>query len=615
MPHNTGMARKTSATPNRDRGKLRIGDDWNAIRIIALSQSNPLKAVAEFVENSIDARATAVVITRGREHGAHYLSIRDNGQGIPRDADGVPDFKYVATHICDSVKRRLKSEGAGGGLQGEFGIGLLSFWTVGESLVMSSAGADGRVYQMTMSKGDPGYEVVPKRTLFPDGGTELKIAPLLEGIRSLTGEKIQWYLASELRDRIREAKVGITVVDKLTRKQYEVEPRQFDGRLLHQLAPVRGLFGEAYAEIYLCEPSPEARVALTRLGTRVVVDIGQLPGLEHSPWTSCHVQGLLDVPFLQLTPGTRSGIVQDERYAALIEGIRPLEAQLDRLIEEQRKAEEEQANQQSLKVIQKAFHEALLALPPEEYDWFDLQRRVRQEGPADSTDPKSDAESESSAAEAAFAAEPASAEPSQRRFFEFAGPLFTAVISPASAVVALTDSRTFRALPRDRSRRRVTDDLTFFWEIVEGEGALTASSDQEVTYQAPTIPGLARLRVTVRQRDVCVTAEAVLTLTERSSLPPGSAIINSRGLPGYTFERAAGALWRCRFDSERNLIIVNSGHRDFVYARRHRALQMRYLVRLYVKELVMKNFAGAPPDQLLERMVELSLYAEEQLKG
>jgi len=35
------------------RGKLRIGNDWNAITIIALSQSNPLKAIAEFVENSI----------------------------------------------------------------------------------------------------------------------------------------------------------------------------------------------------------------------------------------------------------------------------------------------------------------------------------------------------------------------------------------------------------------------------------------------------------------------------------------------------------------------------------------------------------------------------------
>ena len=29
-----------------DHGKLKIGDDWNAIRIIALSQSNPLKAIA-----------------------------------------------------------------------------------------------------------------------------------------------------------------------------------------------------------------------------------------------------------------------------------------------------------------------------------------------------------------------------------------------------------------------------------------------------------------------------------------------------------------------------------------------------------------------------------------
>src|SRR5882724_5948503 len=92
------------------RGKLRIGNDWNAITIIALSQSNPLKAIAELVENSIDARATNVTVVRGRSEGRHYLEVRDNGQGIPRDADGRPDYRYVATHICDSVKRRLKVE-------------------------------------------------------------------------------------------------------------------------------------------------------------------------------------------------------------------------------------------------------------------------------------------------------------------------------------------------------------------------------------------------------------------------------------------------------------------------------------------------------------------------
>ena len=141
-----GYAAKMSAAKSKESesGKLRIGDDWNAIRIIAFSQSNPLKAIAEFVENSIDAHAKTIAITRGREHGEHYLTVKDDGDGVPRDPNGLPDFKYVATHICDSIKRRLKADGAGGGLQGEFGIGLLSFWTVGQTLMMTSSGADQR---------------------------------------------------------------------------------------------------------------------------------------------------------------------------------------------------------------------------------------------------------------------------------------------------------------------------------------------------------------------------------------------------------------------------------------------------------------------------------------
>src|SRR5450432_1959734 len=367
---------------SKDSGKLRIGDDWNAIRIIALSQSNPLKAIAEFVENSIDARAKTITITRGKEHNAHYLAVRDDGDGVPHDADGIPDFKYVATHICDSIKRRLKADGSGMGLQGEFGIGLLSFWTVGDNLTMTSTSTYQKPYQMTMSKGDSRYEVSPRRVLFAEKGTELKISPLLEGIRALSGEKIQWYLASELRDRIRDSKARITVIDKLARKQYEVEPRQFEGRLLHQLPAIRTPYGDAYAELYLADPNDGARVALARAGTRVIEDCSTLPALARVPWASRHVQGLLDVPFLNLTPGTRSGIIHDERYAALIEALKPLEAHVNGLIEEQQRAEDEQASQQSLKAIQRAFHEALLALPREEYDWFDIQGRARQEGGA-----------------------------------------------------------------------------------------------------------------------------------------------------------------------------------------------------------------------------------------
>jgi hypothetical protein len=599
-----------------DRGKLRIGDDWNAIRIIALSQSNPLKAIAEFVENSIDARATTIMITRGREHGDHYLSIRDDGAGVPRDADGRPDFRYVATHICDSIKRRLKSDGGGAGLQGEFGIGLLSFWTVGETLTMVSTGADQRAYQMTMRKGDPGFATSPRRALFADRGTELRISPLLDGIRTLSGEKIQWYLASELRDRIRDARVRVTIIDKLARKQYEVEPRQFAGRLLHQLPAVRTAFGDVYAEIYLAEPSDTAHVALTRRGTRVLEDLRTLPDLGHEPWTSGNLQGLVDAPFLELTPGTRSGIIQDERYAALVRALEPLEAALCELIAEQRRAEEEQASQQALKAIQRAFHEAILALPPEEYDWFEIKARAQRGAVTGSSTGGADAAPADDGEPGIDIAEQRGSAAVQRQFFEFAGPLFAVVVSPAASTIPLNETRKFRALPRDRSRRRVTEDLRFAWEIAEGGGTLSGAADQEIEFTAPGTPGLTRLKLTATQREVTCEAEALITVADHLDVHSGgSASVNTRGLPSYTFERAAGELWRSRFDADRNLIIVNSGHRDFVFATRNRALQLRYLVRLYVKELVLRNFTGVPAEQLLERMIELSLYAEEKLKS
>jgi histidine kinase/DNA gyrase B/HSP90-like ATPase len=598
-----------------ERGKLRIGDDWNAIRIIALSQSNPLKAIAELVENSIDAHAKTIVITRGREHSEHYLKVKDDGDGVPRDPGGLPDFKYVATHICDSIKRRLKSKGDGNGVQGEFGIGLLSFWTVGDTLLMTSKGADQRSYQMTMRKGDPRYTVNVRRALFAEQGTELRISPLLEGIRSLSGEKIQWYLASELRDRIRSAQVRVTVIDKLARKQYQVEPRQFEGRLLHQLPAVRSSFGETYAELYLTEPAEDCCVALTRAGTRVIADISTLPGLERPPWKSRCLQGLVDVPYLNLTPGTRSGIVHDERYSAFVESLVKLEGQLNDLIDQQRRAEEEQANRESLRAIQRAFREAMLILPREEYDWFDvLSRSPHDSGAGEPLERGLESKVTKEEGAVLGGAEPQEETSAQRQFFDYAGPLHTVLISPTTSTLAVKQSRRFRALPRDRSRRRVEQDLTFAWKIIEGGGMLSSTSDQEISFEAPDSPVLVRLSLAVSQRDIRCAAEALITVTDSLDISTSPSVVNTRGLPGYTFERAAGELWRSRFDADRNLIVVNSGHRDFVFATRSRVLQLRYLVRLYVKELVLKNFAGMQAEQIADRMIELSLYVEEKLK-
>jgi len=587
------------------RGKLRIGNDWNAITIIALSQSNPLKAIAELVENSIDARATNITITRGRSEGRHFLEVRDNGQGIPRDAEGRPDFRYVATHICDSVKRRLKVEGAAG-LQGEFGIGLLSFWTLGEELALTSTGADDRAWQMIMRKGDPSYAVKAKRTLFNEPGTHLRVANLLDGIRSLSGEKIQWYLAAELRDRIRHTGVRITVIDKIARKQYAVEPRQYEGRLLHQLPNVRTPLGDVYVELYMNEPVETNRVALFRNGTRVFEDISVIDELAKAPWTTRYLQGHFDAPFINLTPGTRSGIIHDEAYAALLDGLLPLEEKLIEMLEAQRRAEEEQASRELLHTIQRAFRDALLALPAEEYDWFDIHARTQRIS-------GNNRGFDSGEALMTGAPESETGTTKQRQFFEYAGPLFSVVVSPASSVVRVDERRSLRALPYDRARRRVETDLSFNWEVLEGGGSLDRPHDQAINFIAPSEPGLARVRVSVNQGEIERSAEALITVTHELLPQVGTTTIDSHGLPGYTFERAPGESWRSKFDSTRNIIVVNNGHRDFVYAARSKSLKLRYLVRLYAKELVLRNFVGLSPDQLLERMVELSLRTEENL--
>jgi len=587
------------------RGKLRIGNDWNAITIIALSQSNPLKAIAEFVENSIDARAKTITIVRGRSEGSYYLEVRDDGQGVPRNAEGKPDFHYVATHICDSIKRRLKVEGVAG-LQGEFGIGLLSFWTVGEELSMTSTDADGRAWQMAMRKGESAYTVTAKRGLFHEPGTQLRVGKLLGGIRTLSGEKIQWYLASELRDRIRHTNVQINVVDKIARKQYSVEPRQYEGRLLHQLPKIRTALGDSYVELYINDPRETNRVALYRRGTRVFEDVSIMEGLGKPPWTTRYLQGHIDTPYLNLTPGTRSGVIHDEAYGVFLDALLPLEEKLNETLEAQRLAEEEQASRELLQTIQRAFRDAFLALP-EEYDWFDIHTAVQRGSRNGKREFITDQDIELGMAQ------PERGNDTQRKFFEFAGPLFSVVISPASSVVRVGEQKQLRALPYDRARRRVENNLTFIWEIVEGSGALDRHHDQVVTFFAPEEPGLVHLKLSVAQHDITQSAEALITVT-RDLLPAVAATMSaSSGLPGYTFESAPGDGWRSRFDSARNIIVVNNGHRDFVYAGRNKSLKVRYLVRLFAKELVLKNFVGLPPEQLLERMVELSLRTEENL--
>lgn len=205
-------------------------------------------------------------------------------------------------------------------------------------------------------------------------------------------------------------------------------------------------------------------------------------------------------------------------------------------------------------------------------------------------------------------------QPAQRAFFEYAGPLHSVRIAPAASTVAVGASRRLRALARDTSRRHVTESVEFAWRVREGAGRIEDASAEYATYHAPEEPGLARIGVTARQGEAKCEAEALVTVTDSLLPETKERSSGSHGLPGYTLVHAPGMLWRSRYEAEQNLIVVNSGHRDYAFTSRAKALKLRYLVRLYAKEMVRKNFPGLRGEELLDRMIELSLYTEEHLR-
>ena len=453
------------------------------------------------------------------------------------------------------------------------------------------------------------------RRLVAEPGVELTIAPLLPGIRGFSGEKLQSYLAAELRDRIRNSGVEIRIVDRQARAEYRVVPRAFSGQLLHNLPELSTPFGDAHIELYLTEALSESSIALYRSGTRVLEDITEMDAMRRSPWHGSALQGVIDVPFLNLSPGSRLGVIHDERLEALLEALPKLETELESILAQQRKAEEDQANQNTLKSIQRAFREAMLSLPEEDYDWFELRKpgAGRNKKKASSQGELLAEKNNDSSTTEPFVDDGSAERTQQVEFFEHAGPLYAARISPTATTVRVGGQKSFRAIARDRSGRQVDTDLRYAWQVAEGSGELADSANEIASFTAPDEPQLVQLRVCISQEDQEVSAEAFLTVTE-SLLPESPKSSDQRGLPEYTFEKCPGELWRSRYDTANNLIVVNNGHRDFVYASRAKAIKLRYVCRLFAKELVQHNFPGCSADQLLERLIELLLYTEEKLR-
>jgi len=619
-----------SPSPGRRKGRavrLRPANPFDLIRLLAESQNDPRKAMAELVQNSLDAGARNITITRMRRRGEPVVTIRDDGQGVFPDLERPEALERIATNIGRSFKMNLSPrERRKQMMLGKYGIGILGFWSLGREMEMRTRVAASEIWALRLVRNKPTAEVlrVPQQRIQFSGETwtELVIRGVRAGAsRQISGRRLGDYLASELRGQLLERKVKLHILDRMARgtalKDFKVVPQRFRG---HSILKIPRLeipgFSPARVELYFVEDAEDRRpaVALTCGGAVVNDDLAGLEGrdLDHPPWASGCLEGVVEFPDLEVAPATRRGFQPGPAAEALLAAIRSIEPELFKLLDSEKEKRRAEEDQNLAREIRKVFRPLAKNLP--QYDFFEITSEARDRG----EDSRSGGErlgrasgEEASPGDAGEGAESSSevveegGEPDPGEEILPPGPLARAHILPRKSRLLPGASRAFQARAVDENGRPIPEGISYYWKLQEGGGILSPR-ESRATFKAPEEPGEVKIAVEAWQGVQVARAEAEVDVVERLSGEMPDAGIPD---PERVFDRAGD--WRSRMAGRRWQ--YNAAHPDYQAVANDTRRRFRYLVHLFAKEIVLRNYGEPKDERLLERVVEVLTHIRPRL--
>jgi hypothetical protein len=619
-----GTASTDTAAGRRRRrevetGRLRVHDPFELIRWLALSQPDPRKALAELVQNSLDAGAHTIRVVRRREKGRACLVIWDDGEGVIPELDRPEALRHIATHIGHSRKRSLTPQQRLELLtQGQYGIGLLGFWSLGEVLEMRTSVPGQRPYRLVLYRDRGDYTIEPLRGGLPLDArwTEVVVLDLhREAMPALIARRAADYLGSELRGQLLQREVRLVIEDHIARgaaqKVAHVRPRRFLGERLDALGPlaVPG-HPSIQLELYLLgdgeEPAAPGGVAVYAAGTLVAEGFHELAALDldHEPWTDPRLAGLVEFPALRVAPGSRRGIIPDEAAGLFAQALRDAEQTVGALLESYERRRAQELDRGMFRDLQRLFRDFFrhrpryAALPVEERDDGGAAGvETNQGAPAQAPEPLAETP----------LSEPEVLPPAP--FLFPPGPLAEVKILPSLIRLECGTERHARALAVDVSGRPVEEVLAYAWRLSEGVGELLTEDDASpaVTVRAGDRPGKGSLAVVCRSGAVETGAEARVEVVEQ--LAAG----REEGIPEPELLDLPGAPWRSRVADGRWQ--VNSGHPEYRAIADRPPLKLRYLALLFAKEVVLRSSGDPRFEAPLEQLVEVAAYADRRLSA
>jgi hypothetical protein len=597
-----------------ERGRVRVHDPFELVRLLAMSQSDPRKALAELVQNSLDAGARTIRVVRRREKGRTALTVWDDGEGVIPELERPEALRYIATHIGHSRKRSLTPKERFQLLtQGQYGIGLLGFWSLGEVMEMRTSVPGQRPHRLVLHREREDYLIEPLRGRLPidERWTEIVVADLhREAMPALLGRRVAEYLGAELRGQLLAREVRLVVEDHIARGQAQkvlnVRPRRFLGERLEGLSRIE-VPGHPpiQIEIYLRgddeEPAAPRGVAVYAAGTLVADGFDELGALDldHPPWTDPRLSGVVEFPALHVAPGSRRGIVPDEAAGLFARALAGAEPALLALLESYERSRTQELDREVVRDLQRLFRDFFrqrpryAALPVEARD-HDEAAAAAPGAPAVAPLPEEAPLPESEIA------------PSEAFLFP-AGPLAEVKILPSQLRLECGAERHARARAVDADGRPVDGVLIYAWRLSAGLAELVAEDDAAaaVTVRAGDRPGAGTLGVVCRSGAIEVRAEARVEVVEHPQPNAGE------GVPEPELVDAPGSPWRSRIAD--GTWQVNSGHPEYRAIADRPALKLRYLALLFAKEVVLRSGGDPRLEAALEQFVEVAAYADRRL--
>lgn len=579
-----------------EKVELTSPSTWELIEIIAKTQAtNPLRTIKELVDNALGSGAHTVVVEIRKKYAnraSPRVVVRDDGNGWhvikdPNDPNyGQPNLLYTATNIGHSIKSRwdefVKKRDAGLEV-GQFGIGMLSFWALGQRMTITTrsrlpSGELSPSARMTWYKGNPQADIELRCAKgLSSSGTEVVIEELVKSQSGLVnGRTVVDYLSNACRAFL--AKTGAKLLVDDHGSITEVKPSKFLGTVI----PVKKI-GDLELEVYI-PPSDVDRnlrhVSFFRLSEKVMDDVSQIPELSVSPWNDGRVYGTVSFPKGTISPD-RTGLVNDEYKAEFIDSMTKATKPVLDFVGSEEKRLRELRSKEMTQLFRDKWEQILKSLPE---PW----RRITGEGvgPPPPTPPKGPV-----------------------------GPLDYVEISPSDGRVEVARELLLKAMPRDAAGNLISRTALYSWEIVSGGlKAVLAGEGREVAFRAGSRKGVVTVLVSAVENGTVKKCSTNVFIVEHMPPPPPPP-------PPPPADRPPNLSWfsetsgpRSQFKKLLNTVEINEAHLDY---RNTEVLgyeaKVRYIYMCFSKEIAVDRWGqllSQDPHGLGERIMELTLFAE-----